>query len=210
MRFARKHRYRKNFYRCACLIIVFSVFLLVADAKIRPTVYTLAAGQARRLATVAINSAVEKELTKNPVNYSDIVKVSYAADGGVSCITTDILKMNLLKANITRAVDSLIKNTSNASVTVPFGSATGIALFAGAGPDIDVDLSFDGYSTSDFRNVFESVGINQTQHSVMLNVTANIIIILDGCSVQATLDTDFCVAQTIIVGTVPNVSAQLK
>ncbi len=203
-------RGRKIIYKCVCAIILFAVLLLVTDAKIRPAVYTLAASQAKRIAAVTINTAVENELSKNPVVYSDIVEIAYDSNGGVACITTDILKMNLLKANITRAVDALIKNTENASVTVPFGSATGIALFAGEGPDIDVDLSFDGYSTSDFHNVFESVGINQTQHSIMLNVTADVIIILDGRSVQATLETDFCVAQTIIVGAVPDVSAQIK
>ena len=58
---------------------------------------------------------------------------------------------------------------------------------------------------TDFENVFESAGINQTQHSIMLNVETTVILTLSGRRVTQTVETSFCVAQTVIIGSVPEI-----
>ena len=189
-----------------CSVIIFIISVLLIDAKLRPAVIDFAILEAKSAAETTVAKAVEKTLLKSGKDYSQIVSVNYAADNKITGITTDILKMNLLKSEVSKAVDKSFDNNSEITVSVPFGAATGITLFSGFGPDIKIKLSMSGVTLSDFENVFVSAGVNQTQHSVMLNLKTSVIAVLSGRRVSFDVETSFCVAQTVIVGSVPDVT----
>lgn len=191
-------------FRTVCLLIALLIGVLLADARLRPAIFELAAAEAHSEAARRINSAVEGILMKEGMAYGDIVAVSRSESGAVTGITTDIVKMNLFKSKVTNAVDRSFSVDEAVEVTVPFGSATGIALFSGWGPCIKVKMRAVAVTESDFDNVFETAGINQTQHSVMLSLSTKIVLTLSGRRITKTLETSFCVAQTVIVGTVPD------
>ena len=130
---------------------------------------------------------------------------NFADNNAVTGITTDIMKMNLFKARVTNAINDEFNSMDKTEITVSLGTASGINLFSGWGPYVDVDVGFSSSTQSDFENVFASAGINQTQHSVMLNVETTVILTMSGKRIKQTVKTTFCVAQTVIVGTVPGV-----
>lgn len=191
-------------FRAVCLLISVLIGVLLADAKLRPAIFELAAAEARSEAARRINSAVEGILMKEGMAYGDIVAVSRGESGAVTGITTDIVKMNLFKSKVTNAVERSFSADEILEVTVPLGSATEIALFSGWGPYLKVKMRAVAVTESDFDNVFETAGINQTQHSVMLSLSTKIVLTLSGRRITETLETSFCVAQTVIVGTVPD------
>lgn len=205
MRFRRYYaRGRSAFYGVICFLIISVISFLLADAKLRPAVYDIAAVEAKSAAEVKVNSAVEKALMKSGLDYSDIVTVNYSADNRITGITTDIVKMNLFKSEIAKAVDKAFENTEFTTVSVPLGSATGLTLFSGTGPYVKVKIGMSGATKTDFENIFEAAGVNQTQHSVMLNLDTTVILTVSGKRITYNVQTSFCVAQTVIVGTVPN------
>lgn len=206
MRF-RRYGYRRNslVFRIICFILITAISFFLLDAKLRPAVYELAAIEAKSAAELTVSKAVEKALTENDISYYDIVSVNYSDDNRITGITTDIVKMNLFKSEISKAVDKAFDKNEFSNVTVPFGAASGITLLSGMGPDIRIKLFMSGATTSDFENVFVSAGVNQTQHSVMLNLNTTVISVLSGRRITFDVETSFCVAQTIIVGSVPNV-----
>ena len=195
-------------FRIICFLIIFLIAFLLADAKLRPSVYALAATEAQRVATEKINTAVEEKISENTLDYRDIVSVSYADNNNVTGITTDVVKLNLFKAGITRAVDEAFRECRKTDVTVSLGSATGLVFLSGCGPYIDVAVAMNSSTVSDFENIFVSAGVNQTQHSVMLNITSTVVLSFSGHRVTKTVETSFCIAQTVIVGNVPDVMVQ--
>ena len=92
-------------FRAVCLLISVLIGVLLADAKLRPAIFELAAAEARSEAARRINSAVEGILMKEGMAYGDIVAVSRGESGAVTGITTDIVKMNLFKSKVTNAVE---------------------------------------------------------------------------------------------------------
>lgn len=184
------------------------IFVLLIDAKLRPALYELAALEAYAISSRTVNSAVEKVLSEGAPAYSEIVSINYTQDNAVTGITTDIVKLNLFKARVTNAIDSQFNQKGTTEITVPLGTASGVTLFSGWGPYIDVDVGFSSSTQTDFENVFTGAGINQTQHSVMLNVETTVILTMSGKRINQTVATSFCVAQTVIVGTVPNVMVE--
>ncbi len=202
--------YRNNswLFKTVCVFIVFLISLLLLDAKLRPTLYDLAALEAYAISSKTVNSAVEKILSENAPAYSEIVSINYTENNTVTGITTDIVKLNLFKSHVTNSIDEEFNQKGKTDITVSLGSASGVALFSGWGPYIDVDVGFSSSTQSNFENVFTSAGINQTQHSVMLNIETTVILTMSGKRIKQTVETSFCVAQTVIVGTVPNVMVE--
>lgn len=185
--------------------MIFSTAFLLLDAKLRPAIYDLAALEAGAISSKTVNEAVEKILTENAPDYSEIVNINYAGNNVITGITTDIVKMNLFKSKVSKAVDDAFNRKNKTEITVSAGTASGLTLLSGLGPYIDVDVGFASSTQSDFENVFTSAGINQTQHNVMLNIETTVILTLPGKRVEKTVETSFCVAQTVIVGNVPDV-----
>ena len=206
----RRFGYRRNpwFFKVVCIFIVLLISVLLLDAKLRPALYDLAALEAYAISSKTVNSAVEKILSENTPAYSEIVNINYTENNAVTGITTDIVKLNLFKSRVTNAIDREFSKKEKTDITVSLGSASGVALFSGWGPYIDVDVGFSSSTKSDFENVFSSAGINQTQHSVMLNIETTVILTMSGKRIKQTVETSFCVAQTVIVGTVPNVMVE--
>ncbi len=116
--------------------------------------------------------------------------------------------MNLFKSRVANAVNAEFEKNSSVSIPVSLGTASGIVLFSGIGPHVDIDVGFSSSTHTDFENIFESAGINQTQHSVMLNVETTVMLSLAGRRIPKTVETSFCVAQTVIVGSVPEVMVE--
>lgn len=201
-------RKNKVAFRLICIFLALLIGILLADAKLRPAIYELAAVEARAKAVKTINTAVESILSEGGVAYADIVSISRNESGSITGITTDIVKMNLFKSKVTNAVDDAFLLNETVTVTVPLGSATEIVFLSDTGPYINVKMHIDSSTQSDFSNIFESAGINQTQHSVMLNLETEIILTASGRRINQTVKTSFCVAQTVIVGTVPSVMVE--
>jgi sporulation protein YunB len=206
----------KRFYRrknpvifvIICTVILFLISVLLIDAKLRPAVYDLAAVEAYAISSERVNSAVEKILLQKAPAYSDLVSINYSNSNTITGITTDIVKMNLFKSQVTKAIDNEFNKMNKTEIPVSLGTASGIVLFSGLGPHINVDVGFASSTKTDFENIFQSAGINQTQHSVMLNVETTVMLNLAGRRIPKTVETSFCVAQTVIVGSVPNVMVE--
>lgn len=201
-------RNNKIIFKIICVFIALLIGILLTDAKLRPAIYDLAALEAHSAASKIINTAVENVLSKGGVSYSDIVAISRTESGSITGITTDIVKMNLFKSKVTNAVDNAFEDSGGITVTVPLGSATGVTFLSGWGPYIDVKMRLASSTQSDFSNVFESAGINQTQHSIMLSLETQVMIMMSGRRISRNVATSFCVAQTVIVGTVPDVMVE--
>lgn len=210
--YVRYRRYygRKNriLFKIICIIIFLLIGILLTDAKIRPAVYELAVVEAYAVSSQRVNCAVEKILLQKAPSYSELVSIGYSENNTVTSITTDIVKMNLFKSQVTNAIDSEFNSMSKTEIPVSLGTASGVVLFSGFGPHIKIDVGFASSTKTDFENVFESAGINQTQHSVMLNVETTVMLKLAGRRIPKTVETSFCVAQTVIVGSVPDVMVE--
>ena len=111
---------------------------------------------------------------------------------------------NHLQAEILDTVLTRISQVPTGDLSIPIGSLTGSALLAGRGPRISVRMESVGSSEANFRNAFTSAGINQTKHQIILTVDVSVSILLPGFRTATKVSNSFIVAETVIVGTVPD------
>ncbi len=197
-------RQKKNIFRSVVALTLAVIFFLAADTKLRPQINALAVSRAAALAESAINSSVSSVLTSSGSLYSELITVEHNSDGQVTSIKTDILKVNLLKSSLIAAIEKSISEFYRYEISIPLGSLTGLYFLAGRGPNIKVKITLTGYAGCNITNAFLSAGINQTLHRMMLNVNATVCIVLPDMSTSKDISTEFCIAETVIVGYVPD------
>ncbi|HEX3016379.1 MAG TPA: sporulation protein YunB [Caproicibacter sp.] len=209
----RPHRYRRPMRgRAFAFLFLFLLILLVVlfNSTIKPVIESVTVNEAKIKSVSVINSIVLKEVSDNSVSYESLINVNRGSDGNVQSITTDMVKMNQLKAKIISAVQKQLNEETETNVGIPLGTLLGGDLFHGRGPKIYLRLTLSGNVTAEFKSSFESAGINQTRHQIYLNVGASVYSFLPGFDATTDISTNVLVAETVIVGSVPNVVANMN
>jgi sporulation protein YunB len=192
------------------ILILLILAIVLFNRQIRPVMESETVNQAKIRSVGIINSIVLKEISENPVSYDNLVHIDRDADGKVLSITSDVLKMNQLKSKIILDVQSGLNGSTASSVDIPLGTLLGGNLFHGRGPNLNMKVTLAGNVKADFKSYFESAGINQTRHRIYLNVGTSVYSFLPGFDATTDVNTDVLVAETVIVGSVPEVLVSSK
>ncbi len=189
-------------------LIVFLLLVVALIALFNHTLYPVmqseAENEAKGKAISVIDNIVLHEISSNSVTYESLIHVERDSAGKVLSITTDVVKMNLLKTKIMTEVQNAFNSNTASAVKVPLGTLLGGSIFYGRGPDVTLNITLSGNVDAEFKSSFTSAGINQTRHQIYLNVGTNVYSFLPGISAATKVNTDVLVAETVIVGTVPN------
>ena len=176
--------------------------MLLLDVRIKPVIATVGTARAKAIANTSIMQAVEEELKQNGGEYEDLVSIRVGDSGEIRAVMSNIIKINQLKARISERVQENL-TIDMIHVSIPLGNLIGGDIFSGRGPLIRFKLPPYGNTVVNVQNEFTSAGINQTLHRIVLTVDAGISIVLPLTSVTTTVTTGVVVAETIIVGEVP-------
>ncbi len=160
--------------------------------------------QAEILSVNSVCDAANSTIEKLNYNYDDIAKIVYSDSGIVQAIETDSMKINRIKSEITRSVQNEIAKVYDNDVDIPIGAFTNITVLSNWGPCINMNFNLTGSFSSEIVSTFEQAGINQTIHHIRLMLTSKIMTTSLDYSGNITFTTDFEIAQSIIVGQIPN------
>lgn len=177
---------------------------------VRPQLTALAQAKLRNQLTVISNETVANVLAQGALRYSDMVVMEPGLGGGIATITTETVRLNNLKSAVLTQIVAQVESLDAHSLGVPLGALTGLELFAGAGPDLPVQVLSVASAEGTYRNDFVSAGINQTLHRVMLDITLTAEVLLPGGMVESIVSTPVCVAETIIIGQVPQTYLEVR
>lgn len=177
--------------------------LLSTDGMLRPIIQNYSENQAQIMAANLINQSVYAVMERNGIKYSDIVKLSKQEDGKVTSIETDVVKVNLIKAEVIGEIQKAVQAQNTTAISIPVGTLTGNDYMIGRGPNITIKLNMSTSILSDIDSKFEEAGINQTLHQIILHITAKVYMVMPWYRSSTEVKTDFSIAQTVIVGQVP-------
>ncbi len=161
----------------------------------------------RASTTVAVNDAVYYTLS-DEMRYEDLVTIERDSAGNIIAVAANPLKINKIARDTASISQSNLKNLSLNGIPVPLGALTGIEAFAGLGPSIHFRIIPVSSVSCGFSSTFESVGINQTKHSIYLNVIADISIVMPSRTENFAVTTDVLVGESVIVGNIPDAYLQ--
>lgn len=206
MRWKKKRRVlpqKKVLFVRFCSAILVALLLFVAlDREVRPVILTMAQYQARVSSILAMNQAVLEQMATEPENLQ-LTTIYRGEDGQISAIETDTVELNRLKAQLTTAVSEKLAQIQRTRISIPLGTLLGWQIFAGRGPDVNFQVVPASFVESDIHSSLTSAGINQTRQQIFIQFTVDMTAIIPGYSATVTVTTEVCIADTLIVGTVP-------
>lgn len=199
------HRRNTLLYRAACVLLCLLILLTCTDFRVKKIIRKGADGVLQNRMTLLINETVGEVLEAGGVKYADLITLERGADGSVTAITTNAVRMNMLKSDLSKRLAEKMAQTDKSTIGIPWGTLTGSALLNGRGHTMKLRISLYGYALTDLVSEFASAGVNQTRHRIYLTVrvTANGFIAL--WHISSPVETKVLVAETIIVGSVPQV-----
>ena len=186
-----------------CLTAIGGCILFVEENLTR-MVLSLAQAQARSLAVRTLNEAAAELLSSGEITYDTLMHVTADENGRVRLIQANTPQMNRLAAKVSLMSQEKLQATRDQVVRVPLGSALGMTLLAGVGPNIEVHVLPVGSVQAAFHTDFQTAGINQTRHRVTLQLTAQVQLVIPTGTKTVEASTQVAMAESIIVGEVPD------
>ena len=183
-----------------CLMTLLIVFAFHLKTLLGGLAVTRVSNSVNRLVTEAVNDAVNS----GEIQYDELITFQKDASGRITAFQSNMAAFNRLQADITGDVLQRLAEVSDTELSIPLGTLTGSALLAGRGPRFRVRMQSVGSCSTHFENAFEHAGINQTTHSILLYVDVSVSILLPGFNTSAKVSNAFSVAETVIVGDVPD------
>lgn len=203
------HRKLKWQYKVIFILVIIMAFSAFLEVQFRPVAMRYLKNETNLETTRMIQESVFTALEQQNLNYKSFVETKQAAENGVATLQTDVVALNRFTSAATLAITERLKQMSIQETKIPFGVFSGVSLFSGLGPKVSFKIAPTGNISTQIENIFEGVGINQTRHQIMLKVTVKVDIVLVGYTESIEVETSFCIAETIIVGEVPQIYPQL-
>lgn len=190
------------------LIIIVLVVLLAGvilfRVRFNGAICALAQTQVTNTTSDLINDAIDRQIEDGSIQYDRMVYFEKDLDGRITALKTNMSEVNRLKTNILNLINDEILALSTDDLGVPLGNLFLPEFLSGRGPEIPVQILSIRNSDASFSSNFTQAGINQTLQQINMQVSVDVTILVLGKTNSFTVSSQVIVAETIIVGDVPN------
>ena len=188
-----------------CLIII--GVLVYFQRNVTKVLISISEATIRSITTVAVNDAIYYTLN-DAIRYEDLITIERDAEGNVTSITTDSLKINRIARDTAYLSQENLTKMSAEGIMVPIGALTGVEALAGFGQPINIKIIPISNVECRFVSKFDEAGINQTKHSLYLEIVSDISIILPSRSTNLASTIEVLICESVIAGKIPEVYFQ--
>ena len=191
------------------VIAIIAVFVIALFRyQFADAIRGLAETQVRNTTSDLINDAIDKQIQTGNIQYDRIVYFEKDLDGRITALKTNMSEVNRLKTDILNLINDEILALDTTDLGIPIGSLILPELISGRGPSIPVRILSIRNSDAFFTSDFSEAGINQTLQQVNMEVCVDVAVLVLGKTNYFTVSSQVVVAETIIVGQVPNTFLQ--
>lgn len=202
-------RFFKKLIRLLAIIVLIAVILLLLFRyRYRSAILELAQTQVKNSTSDLINDAIDDQIELGNIQYDRIVYFEKDLNGRITALKTNMSEVNQLKTDILNLINDEILALDTADLGIPLGSLVLPEILSGKGPQIPVQILSIRNSDASFESYFTEAGINQTLQQLTMNVSVDVTVLVLGETSSFTVNSQVVVAETIIVGDVPETFLQ--
>ena len=198
--------------RCITVLLILLMIGLVGFFFLRSKYYAVITSLAQTQVTNAtsdlINDAVAYQISSGNIAYDRIVYFEKDLNGRITALKTNIGEVNALKTETLNTINEVILESDYFDIGIPIGSLIFPEFISGRGPQIPVRILSVRNSDATFQSNFTHAGINQTLHQLNMCVLVDVTVLVLGRTISFTVNSEVVVAETIIVGDVPDTYLQ--
>ena len=199
----RLNQNKKLKLKIVCILLCITVTISFLLYKMHPIIIEYAISVAETIMLDCANEAIVDILEERNVSYNDIVRLTSNSEGYVTSLEIDVYEINNLKSQISSTLSTLIENEEYYNFSIPIGTFLGNTYANGFGPKLKFKMQLTTTAFVDFEHKFESAGINQVLHIIVIKIKIYGSLIIAGFSKTINTSTSAIAAQTVIVGKSP-------
>lgn len=184
------------------ILLLCGGFLLQLAGYLRSLSCAMAISDAEDIVVDTVNRAVIDMMAAGGYDYRYFVNMEQDQTGRVVSLDANMARINAFSAELLYRVTKL--DEENIQVHIPMGNLMGSSLLLGKGPDVVIEMIMLTSSYTKFRSELHSAGINQTEHRLLLDVVVDIDVLVPWGREQTQIVTQVLIAETVIMGEVPN------
>ncbi len=202
-------RYRRKNNRIAVAVIAGVLILLIIavvrfEMAVRASAEIQAEQVARQSANRIINETVSEYISANEYTYSDFADIMCDDSGRVVSVEAISGNINRVQSELAENINQRLADNKQISAEIAVGSLSGSYLLAGRGNSVKLRICPVGDAEVTLKSSFTSAGNNQTMHRIYAEISANLVSSIPLYSFETTENFEFLIAETIIVGDVPD------
>ncbi|MBE7002012.1 MAG: sporulation protein YunB [Ruminococcaceae bacterium] len=186
------------------ILAIILVVLILFRVKYNDSIRALAQTQVTNTTSDLINDAIDRQIEDGSIQYDRMVYFEKDLDGRITALKTNMSEVNRLKTDILNLINDEILAFTKDDLGIPIGSLFLPELLSGRGPSIPIQILSIRNSDASFSSSFSEAGINQTLQQLNMHVSVDVTVLVLGQTNSFTVSSQVVVAETIIVGDVPN------
>jgi len=199
-----KKRRRKRFaIRLLVLGIILLLLTIIIGKQITPTIHRNAVIQTKIISTKILNEALSQTLENLSEGQSDYITLEKKEDGTVSSVQINSITVSKLQTELTEAVIKTLSQLGKTEMSMALGTLLSPTFFAQSGPPLRFYLKPSGNVNTKICSDFSESGINQARHTLSFRVSVPIFCAISAYRTETTVETEFLLSDTVIVGDVP-------
>ena len=192
-----------------CLFLVFAIILTFLALRFHKIAVLLGKSELSLFFSSAVTASIAGQIAKTQAGYHDFVTLTYKEGGEIAALTTDTFRLLALQNEICQDVFLQYKSAGSITLSFPYLWLLGIDFLSLGGPNVEIDVLPSRFLHTYYTSEFEEAGINQTKHRILLNVEGSFNLLLPQGKESITVKESYCMAETIIVGRVPDAYTEI-
>ena len=201
--FSNNRNYSSNIFVNIVIVIVVAVFTYSIIVKaINPIIEEQCKDNAKNIASKIANE--QASIIMNNYKYEDIITIVRDSDGNIKMLQTNTKSVNQIMSDIPTKIVNKIEESERSNITIYLGSVLGMKYFSARGPKMNIKIANVGNVDTKLESEFVSEGINQTLHRLYLVLTCEVTILTPYSTIKQKIDNQVLIAESVIVGNVPD------
>lgn len=202
-------RFKRPLIRWICILLaLFLTGLALFRSRHTETIVGLARTQVINATSDLINDAIDEQIEAGNIQYDRIVYFEKDLEGRITALKTNMSEVNRLKTAILNRINDEILAMDTSELGIPLGDLFLPELLSDTGPEIPIHILSIRNSDASFGSNFTQAGINQTLHQLTMEIYVDVAILVFGKTESFSVSSQVVVAETVIVGTVPDTLLQ--
>lgn len=199
-----RYKIRRFFRRLLILLVIVCAVFVYFRIRFHDVIFQLAQTQVKNTTSDLINDAIDEQIETGNIQYDRIVYFEKDLDGKITALKTNMSEVNRLKTDILNIINDEILALDVSDIGLYTGSIILPELFSGRGPMLPVQILAIRNSEASIDSMFTEAGINQTLHQLNMYISIDVTVLVLGKTESFTISSQVIVAETVIVGQVPN------
>ena len=185
-------------------ILFLYLFIVQFENEVLPTAIKISQKYATNIVSDEINKSVNKVISDLNLQSSDFFTKTLDKESNKSYLDVDTILINNVCTSVSYELSKNLRNIKDTKIELPIGIFSGFSAFSELGPSFNVYLSSIGDATVDYETSFQSVGINQINFQIYLNINCSVSIINPMYKKDINISRKLMLVNTVFDGEVPN------